>query len=162
MPPLVFHFFQPLATIQPLVFSFSLPGLLSSPWFSLSPTLGYYSALGFHFWPALATIQPWVFHFFPSLAVIPPWACIRQVRVWQTQVSSFFKSLSFFISLVARTLPPSLESKGGYSGFRVRLVQANPLLAKWWRGKVISFTTKQIAPQTSSTLSQIFPRKMHQ
>ena len=78
---MVFHFFQPWATIQPLVFSFAHSWLLSCPWFSLLPTLGSYSALGFSLFPSLATIQPLVFHFNLPLAIIPPLACIQQVRV---------------------------------------------------------------------------------
>ena len=96
---MVFHFFQPWATIQPLVFSFAHPWLLSCPWFSLRPTLGCYSALGFPLFPSLATIQPLVFHFFPPLAVIPPWACIRQVRVPTTPYSNaciFISKLKFW------------------------------------------------------------------
>ena len=64
---MAFHFFQPLATIQPkvfffcpsmviilpLVFSFSHLCLLFSPRFSPFPILGYYSAVGFPLLPTL-------------------------------------------------------------------------------------------------------------
>ena len=45
----------PIYFIQPWVFSFSLPLLLSCPWFSLFPNLGYYSALSF-----FISVQPWL------------------------------------------------------------------------------------------------------
>ena len=56
--------FPTLFYTKPWVFPFSHPWLLSCPWFSLFPTLG------FQLFPSLATIQPLVFHFYPPLAKI--------------------------------------------------------------------------------------------
>ena len=68
---MVFHFFQPLATIQPLVFSFSLPGLLSNPWFSTFT----HPWLRFSFFSSLVynISHPWFFTFFNPWLLFSPW-----------------------------------------------------------------------------------------
>ena len=65
----------PMYFIQPWVFSFSLPLLLSCPWFSLFPNLGYHSALSFSFLSSLgyhSAFSPWFFLVFSYDLLIGP------------------------------------------------------------------------------------------